>query len=150
MHRSSTGHLVTMGWSVVDYARYGIKGPIGNIDQIPFWVYNGPYPNSRVFLVGYLESWRAIMDEDGQATNEIDPNGFVDSVVVFKGVSTPGTAVINNLSIDANGVNRVNSLNVFVSDEDVYEYDVYNPLGLCGNKNIELTFRPGYNGVYRI
>ncbi len=150
MYRSSTGHLVTVGWSVVDCVVFGTKGPIGNIDQIPYWVYNGPYSNSRAILAGYLEMWRAIMDEDGQATNEIDPNGFSGSVVMFKSVSTPGNTMIYDLSIDTDGINRVNSLIVDVSDEDVREYDVLNPLGLCGNKNVELTFRPGYNGVYRI
>ena len=135
-----------VGWTAVDTTYFG---PIGNNDQIPYWAYVLPnYPSCGIFLVGCYETWRVILDEDGQITNEIDPNGFGGSTLPFQKDNPKTSPAIYDLSIDVDGINRVNHLDVGVYT-DVQQYDIPNPLGFYGKQKVELTFRPSYSSVRR-
>lgn len=73
----SSWFYTVIGWSTVYSSMMG-TGDIGKISHIPYWVYNdGPDSGARGALVGFLEMWRFIMDDDGIPTGEIDPNGIV-------------------------------------------------------------------------
>lgn len=133
-----------IGWSIIDNTDAGV---IGNMDQIPYWAYVLPgYPSCGIFLVGCYERWRVIIDEDGQPTNQIDPNGFGGSTLLFQKDKPNTSPAIYDLSIDVDGINRVNHLDVGVYT-DVQQYDMPNLLGFYGKQSVELTFRPSYSSV---
>lgn len=143
----SSGFYTVIGWSTAYSSMMG-TGNIGKISHIPYWVYNGgPVPGVRGALVGFLEMWRFIMDDDGQSIGEIDPNGFVRSQVIFKGLDAPESFMMYNFAVDVSGVNVVKSISIDTLSGGIGEYDLDYPLGIWNNTSVELTFRPSYVGV---
>lgn len=141
----SSWFYTVIGWSTVYSSMMG-TGDVGKISHIPYWVYNdGPDPGARGALVGFLEMWRFIMDDDGIPTGEIDPNGFVRSQVIFKSLDASGSFTMYNFAVDVNGVNVIKSINI--ETFDTREHDLDYPLGIWNNTSVELTFHPNYIGV---